>query len=122
MPVFVVTHNAADPWCRDDAPFTLVTDGVESAVALDVAVAGDGIVGVGAADSVQQRVNASLRREAVINLAMVIGDSIRAAARRRPLRVDRDRSLLSGLGASGPRRRGAAHLSYGQDNTCRACL
>jgi hypothetical protein len=73
VPGFVVTHNVADGWSRDDAPFTLATDGVESAVAQAAAVAGDGIVGDSPADSVQQRVNSSLLDEIVINLAVPLG-------------------------------------------------
>ncbi len=63
-----------DAWSRDDGPFTLVTDGVESAVAQVAAVAGDGIVGDSAAKRVQQRVNASLLDEIGINLAVLLGE------------------------------------------------
>jgi len=83
---------------RDDAPFTLVTDGVEGAVAQAAAVAGDGLVGVGAAGIVQQCPNASLRGEIVINLVPVrrggasepwlVGQSLRGGT---------DRSLLFGI-------------------------
>jgi dihydrofolate reductase len=44
--VFVVTHAVPDGWPRDDAPFTFVCDGVESAVARAKALAGDKIVAV----------------------------------------------------------------------------
>jgi hypothetical protein len=37
--------DVPDGWSRDDAPFTVVTDRVESTVAQAAAVAGDGIVG-----------------------------------------------------------------------------
>jgi dihydrofolate reductase len=101
VPVFVVTHNVPDAWSRDDAPFTFVTYGVESAVAQAVAVSGDGIVGVGAADIVQQCVKASPLDEIVINLAVLRGEGIRTAARWSTAARDTDRSLLFGLRASG---------------------
>lgn len=96
MPVFVATHNVAD------GSFSFVTDGVVSAVAQAAAVVGDGIVGLGAADIVQQCPNASLLDEIVINLAVLLGEGIRTAARGQPLRGDTDRSSLLGLRASGP--------------------
>jgi dihydrofolate reductase len=77
-PVFVVTHSVPDGWPRPDAPFTFVTEGVESAVAQAKAVAGDKIVGVGGADIVQQCLNAGLLDEIRVNLAPVlIGKGIR---------------------------------------------
>jgi dihydrofolate reductase len=118
----VVTHNVPDAWSRDDAPFTFVTYGVESAVAQAAAVAGDGIVGVGAADIVQQCVKASPLDEIVINLAVLRGDGIRTAARWSTAARDTDRSLLFGLRRVAHRRCGAANFSYGQDNTGRAYL
>jgi dihydrofolate reductase len=70
VPVFVVTHNVPDGW--DDAPFTFVTDGVESAVAQAAAVAGSGIVGVSGGDVVQQCLNAGLIDEIAIDLVPVL--------------------------------------------------
>src|SRR5713226_6760312 len=43
-PVIVVTHTVPEGWPRADAPFTFVTDGVESAVAQAKAIAGEKIV------------------------------------------------------------------------------
>ena len=54
------------------APLTLVTVGVDSAVAQAAAVAGDDIVGVGSAHIVRQRVNAGLLDELAINLVPVL--------------------------------------------------
>jgi hypothetical protein len=85
-----------DARSRDDAPLTLVTDGVESAVAQAAAVAGDGIVGVSAPTS-SACLNASLLDEIVINPAVPRGEGIRAAVRGTPLRGDMDRSLLFGI-------------------------
>src|SRR5262245_54751763 len=43
VPVFVVTHRipTAQEWPHKDAPFTFVTDGIESAIAKAKAAAGD---------------------------------------------------------------------------------
>lgn len=40
-PVVVVTHSVPEGWPRDDAPFTFVTDGIESAIDEAKALAGD---------------------------------------------------------------------------------
>jgi dihydrofolate reductase len=67
----VVTHGAR--WlARHDAPFTFVTEGVESAVAQAEALAGDGIVGVGGADIAQQCLGAGLLDEVRVNLVPVL--------------------------------------------------
>jgi dihydrofolate reductase len=60
VPVYVVTHSVPDGWPREDAPFTFVTDGVESAIAQAKATAGDGIVAVGGANIAQQCLEAGL--------------------------------------------------------------
>jgi dihydrofolate reductase len=74
VPVFVVTHSVPAGWPREDAPVpvTFVTDGVERAVAQAKAVAGDGWVGVGGPDVVQQCLNAGLLDEVRINLVPVL--------------------------------------------------
>jgi dihydrofolate reductase len=66
-PVFVVTHNPPEGW--DDAPFTFVTEGVESAVTQAKATAGDTIVAVDGANVVQQCI--SLRLVDVIRVDLV---------------------------------------------------
>jgi len=77
-PVFVVTHSVPDGWPREDAPFTFVTEGVESAVARAKAVAGDKIVSVASATIAQQCLNAGLLDEVVVDLVPVLlGDGIR---------------------------------------------
>ena len=88
---------------RSDAPCTLVSDGAERAVAQAAAAAGDGIIGVGAADIVQRCLNAGLVGEIVINLVPVLlGEGIRTGGwvvnRREGIRIDR---LLRGRRASG---------------------
>jgi dihydrofolate reductase len=78
VPVVVVTHSVPDGWPRDDAPFTFVTDGVESAVAEAESIAGDRVVGVGGADIAQQCLDAGLLDEVHVNLAPVLlGEGIR---------------------------------------------
>src|SRR5262245_10620280 len=41
MPVFVITHHQREPLQLSDTTFTFVTDGIESALALAQAAAGD---------------------------------------------------------------------------------
>ena len=73
VPVFVVTHTVPDGWPRDDAPFTFVTDGVESAVEQAAAVAGDATaVDVAGPNIAQQCLNAGLLDEIRIELAPVL--------------------------------------------------
>lgn len=78
VPVFVVTHSVPEGWPRVDAPFTIVTDGVESAVAQAREVAGDRTVGVAGPSIAQQCLNAGLLDELRIELAPVLlGEGIR---------------------------------------------
>ncbi len=78
VPVFVVTHSVPEGWPRMDAPFTIVTDGVESAVAQAREVAGDRTVGVAGPSIAQQCLNAGLLDELRIELAPVLlGEGIR---------------------------------------------
>ena len=70
VPVFIVTHSPPDGW--DDAPFTFVTEGIESTVSQATAAAGDGIVGVSGADVVQQCIKAGLVDEIAIDLVPVL--------------------------------------------------
>jgi dihydrofolate reductase len=72
VPVFVVSHSVPDGWPRDDAPFTFVHDGVESAVAQAQQVAGDKTVGVAGPNVAQQCLEAGLLDEAWIELVPVL--------------------------------------------------
>jgi len=72
VPVFVVTHTVPQEWVTTGAPFTFVTDGVESAVAQARRAAGDKNVGVGAASIAQQCLNAGLLDEIHIDLVPVL--------------------------------------------------
>lgn len=96
VPVFVVTHTIPDGWPREDAPFTFVTDGIESAVAQARSVAGDGIIGVGGADIAQQCLNAGLLDEIRVNLVPVLlgqGIPFFAALKNAPLQLDDPRVI-----------------------------
>lgn len=78
VPVFVLTHSVPDGWPRDDAPFTFISDGVESAVAQAKAVAGDKIASVASASIAQQCLNAGLLDAIVVDLIPVLlGKGIR---------------------------------------------
>jgi dihydrofolate reductase len=78
VPVFVVTHHVPAGWPRADAPFTIVTDGLESAVAQAKQVAGDKAVGVAGPNVIQQCLNAKLLDELTIELVPVLlGEGIR---------------------------------------------
>ncbi len=72
VPVFVLTHTVPDDWEHEGAPFTFVTDGVESAVEQARAVAGEKYVAVGAASLVQQCLRAGLLDEVHIDLVPVL--------------------------------------------------
>ena len=78
VPVFVVTHSIPEGWPRVDAPFTIVTDGVESAVAQAREVAGDKTVDVAGPSIIQQCLNAGLLDELRVELVPVLlGEGIR---------------------------------------------
>jgi dihydrofolate reductase len=70
--VFVVSHSIPQGWPRDDAPFTFVSQGVESAVAQAQQVAGDKTVGVAGPNVAQQCLEAGLLDEAWIELVPVL--------------------------------------------------
>ena len=79
-PVFVVTHAVPQDWVKanPEAPFTFVTDGVESAVEQAKAVAGEKTVAVGAASIAQQCIKAGLLDEVHIDLVPVLlGNGVR---------------------------------------------
>lgn len=77
-PVVVVTHTVPKGWPREDAPFTFVTDGVESAVAQAKAIAGDKIVSVATPSITQQCLNLGLLDAIRVNLVPVLlGEGIR---------------------------------------------
>jgi dihydrofolate reductase len=84
VPVFVLTHRPPAEWPfpetppTQEAPFTFVTDGIESAIAQAQAVAGDKVVGLNPGTIAGQALNAGLLDEAWIELVPVwLGDGIR---------------------------------------------
>lgn len=109
--VFVVTHAIPDGWPREDDPFTFVLDGIESAVAQAKVAAGDGLVGVAGAKTVQSCLNAGLMDRLDICLVPVLmGTGIRlfdqlSAA---PIRL-RDPRVIEGTRVT--------HLIYDVDRT-----
>jgi dihydrofolate reductase len=71
-PVVVVTHSVPDGWPREGAPFTFVTDGIESAVEQAKALAGDNVVGVNGGTIASQCLNARLLDEIWVDLVPVL--------------------------------------------------
>lgn len=71
-PVVVVTHTLPEGWPRDDAPFTFVTDGIESAVAQAKTLAGDKTVAIATPTITQQCLNAGLLDAISVDLVPVL--------------------------------------------------
>lgn len=71
-PVFVVTHTIPENWTHENAPFTFVTNGVESAVTQARQAAGEKLVVVASADIAQQCLNSGLLDAIRVNLAPVL--------------------------------------------------
>jgi dihydrofolate reductase len=72
VPVVVVTHHVPEGWPREGAPFTFVTDGIESAVERAKALAGDKVVGVNGGTIARQCLDAGLLDEVWIDLVPVL--------------------------------------------------
>jgi dihydrofolate reductase len=103
-PVFIVTHTPPEGW--DDAPFTFVTDGVESAVAQAKATAGDRFVAVDGASIVQQCINLGLMDVIRVDLVPVLlgaGIPFFANLEHAPVTLDNPR-VVEGVGVT--------HLEY----------
>lgn len=76
--VFVVTHEPPTDWPFPDAPFTFVTDGVQSAVAQAQAFAGERDVSLTAGNLAGQALRAGLVDELRIDLVPVVfGSGVR---------------------------------------------
>lgn len=93
VPVFVVTHRVPTPqeFPHPDAPFTFVTDGVESAIAQAKAVAGDKDVSIASPSIAQQALNAGLLDVITVDLAPVLlgsGTPYFAGLASAPVRLD----------------------------------
>jgi dihydrofolate reductase len=72
VPVVVVTHSVPDGWPREDAPFTFVTDGIESAIEQARALAGEKDVAVNGGTIARQCLNAGLLDEISVDLVPVL--------------------------------------------------
>jgi dihydrofolate reductase len=76
--VFVVTHEPPTDWPFPDAPFTFVTDGVQSAVVQAQTFAGDRDVSLAAGNLAGQALRAGLIDEIRIDLVPVVfGSGVR---------------------------------------------
>ena len=72
VPCFVVSHNAREPIIKGSTTFTVVTDGLESAVGQARAAAGDKDVEVMGADLTRQLLSAGLIDELAITLVPIV--------------------------------------------------
>ncbi len=78
VPSFIVTHSVPQEWAGEDAPFTFVTDGVESAVEKARKAAGAKNVLISGSTIAQQCITAGLLDEIHIDLVPVLlGTGIR---------------------------------------------
>jgi dihydrofolate reductase len=77
VPIVVLTHNPPAEWVGK-APFTFVTDSIESAVAKAQEIAGDKNIGVGGGDVTRQCLKLGLLDEIGIDLVPVLlGSGVR---------------------------------------------
>jgi dihydrofolate reductase len=79
IPHFVLSHTAQDTISRDGTQFIFVTDGIERALALAQAAAGDKLVCVaGGAQTAQQFIRAGLLDEIQLHLVpIMLGEGLR---------------------------------------------
>jgi dihydrofolate reductase len=78
VPVFIVTHREPPQIPRGTTPFTVVTEGLESAVQQAKAAAGDKTVTVGGANIAQQCLKMGVVDEIVVHVApLLLGDGTR---------------------------------------------
>ena len=109
LPAFVLTHELFDfPVPAGDSPFTFVTDGIDSALALAREAAGEKAVAIaGGANTIQQYLRAGLIDELNLHLVPVLlGDGVRFFDRAgaAPIRFE-----AAGLSETP----GATHIRYG---------
>jgi dihydrofolate reductase len=71
-PVVVLTHRPPPEDWPQDAPFTFVTDGIESAIATASELAGDKVVGVNGGTIARQCLDAGLLDEIWVDLVPVL--------------------------------------------------
>ena len=106
VPFFVLTHRVPDRWVGPGTDGTVVTDGIESALAQARAVAGGRAVAICAADVAQQFLRAGLLDEIHVHLVpLLLGDGIRLFANLEDAQFDLDCTRLVESD-------GVTHLSY----------
>jgi dihydrofolate reductase len=106
-PVVVVTHSVPEGWPREGAPFTFVTDGIESAVEKAKALAGGKVVGVNGGTIARQCLDAGLLDEIWIDLVPVLlgaGTPFFDQLKDVPVELDGPVSVVEGTGVT--------HLRY----------
>jgi dihydrofolate reductase len=106
VPVVVVTHSEPTDWPHPDAPFTFVTDGIESAVAQAKAAAGDRNVAVASPTVVRQCLDAGLLDAIHVDLVPVVlgkGIPFFGELAKGPVRLS-DPTIVQGEGVT--------HLTY----------
>ncbi|MGP4028302.1 dihydrofolate reductase family protein [Actinomadura sp. 3N407] len=98
--IFLVTHRAPDD---PPAGVTVVTGGIEKAVAAASAAAGDGILGVGGAATAQACLDAGLLDEVRVNLVPVLlgkGIPFFSGPSTAPVRLDTPYRVIEGTGVT----------------------
>ncbi len=104
--VFVVTHTVPDGWPREGAPFTFVTDGVESAVRQAKELAGDGDVAIATPTITQQCLELGLIDVIAVDLVpVVLGEGIPLFAGLKKIPVELDTPSVVEA-------KGVTHLRY----------
>src|SRR5918994_8679 len=102
-PVVVVTHSVPEGWPREGAPFTFVTDGIESAVEKAKALAGGKVVGVNGGTIARQCLDAGLLDEIWIDLVPVLlgaGTPFFDQLKDVPVELDGPVSVVEGTGVT----------------------
>ena len=105
-PMIVVTHDPPADWPRDGVPITFVSEGIERAVAVARAQAGDGTVSVAGGALARECLAAGLLDEVWVNLVPVVlgtGIPFLAGVRNAPVRLE-DPEVVEGTGVT--------HLRY----------
>ena len=98
-PVVVVTHNVPEGSPREDAPFTFVTDGIESAIEQARALAGGKAVGVNGGMIARQCLDARLLDEIWVDLVPVLlgaGTPFFAQLQNAPVELEGPTSVVEG--------------------------
>jgi dihydrofolate reductase len=103
VPVYVVTHTAPDDWAYPDAPFTFVTDGLDSAIARAKATAADKNVVVATPSIAQQCLNAGLLdaiRLSVVPILLGAGVRFFDNVEGVPVELEDDPRVTEGIGVT----------------------